>query len=74
MTHKTKNALKAMAYELICPADSTGRPPRAIKMGGQEVPAANDTLYDELEARYGGGFAQWVVDRVAHSTAREKAK
>lgn len=24
--------------------------------------AANDTLYGELEMRYGGAFAQWVVD------------
>jgi len=22
----------------------------------------NDSLYQELELRYGGGFAQWVVD------------
>ncbi|MDD9900263.1 MAG: hypothetical protein OXT65_04730 [Alphaproteobacteria bacterium] len=27
-------------------------------------PAANDELYDELELRYGGAFAQWVVDRL----------
>jgi hypothetical protein len=25
-------------------------------------PAANDTLYSELELRYGGAFAQWIVD------------
>lgn len=25
-------------------------------------PAANDTLYEILERRYGGGFAQWVID------------
>lgn len=24
----------------------------------------NDTLYDELEMRYGGAFAQWGVDRL----------
>ncbi len=23
---------------------------------------ANDTLYKELEMRYGGGFAQWIID------------
>jgi hypothetical protein len=26
--------------------------------------AANDTLFHELEMRYGSGFAQWVVDRM----------
>jgi hypothetical protein len=26
--------------------------------------SSNDLLYLELEMRYGGGFAQWVVDRM----------
>jgi len=26
-------------------------------------PVADDSLYLELEARYGGAFAQWVMDR-----------
>lgn len=38
--------------EVACEADGTPR----LK------PVANDTLYDYLESRYGGGFAQWVVD------------
>jgi hypothetical protein len=29
-----------------------------------EILPANDSLYAVLEARYGGGFAQWVVDRL----------
>jgi hypothetical protein len=25
-------------------------------------PVEHDLLYEELERRYGGGFAQWVID------------
>ena len=43
------------------------------KSGTAEL-AANDTLYDELEARYGGGFAQWITDRISMAIAREKGE
>jgi len=29
---------------------------------GHATHAANDSLYNELEMRYGGGFAQWIID------------
>ncbi len=34
------------------------------KERGQLPPfkSLNDTLYEDLEARYGSGFAQWIID------------
>lgn len=37
-------------------------------------PAANDVFYGELEMRYGGGFAQWVADRMRDAVQEDKAK
>jgi len=33
----------------------------------------NDSLYHELELRYGGGFAQWVVDGLNKLQANNKS-
>lgn len=43
----------------------------------QQKHAANDTLedlQDLLEMRYGGGFAQWVMDRMRLSSRPVKAE
>jgi len=34
-------------------------------MRGIAAQTVNDTLYQELEQRYGAGFAQWVADRMS---------
>ena len=44
----------------------------AVFKGGDtssHSPAANDSLYSILEARYGGGFAQWIVDGLHKRTS-----
>ena len=33
----------------------------------------NKELYDELELRHGGGFAQWVIDDLNRFNARKKS-
>ncbi|NCC22353.1 MAG: hypothetical protein EOM26_07810 [Alphaproteobacteria bacterium] len=43
----------------------------------QQKQAANDTLddlQDVLEMRYGGGFAQWVIDNIRPSRRAAKAE
>lgn len=43
----------------------------------QQKQAANDTLddlQDVLEMRYGGGFAQWVIDSIRPSRRSAKAE
>ncbi len=43
----------------------------------QQKQAANDTLddlQDVLEMRYGGGFAQWVIDSIRPSRRAAKAE
>lgn len=43
----------------------------------QQKQAANDTLddlQDVLEMRYGGGFAQWVIDSIHPSRRAAKAE
>lgn len=42
--------------------DNTVRWMQAVPGIAEPMPVANDTLYHALEMRYGGGFAQWVID------------
>lgn len=74
MLNITKKDLKTNTYVHITASDAQAlqclhrelrRAPRA------SAAAANDILYEELEARYGGGFAQWVADRMRLALAKE---
>jgi len=41
--------------------------PQPVSRRSYKLPTrivATDPLYSELEMRYGGGFAQWLVDRM----------
>ena len=38
----------------------------AIVKTGEDAGAANDSLFNELETRYGGSFAQWIIDRMGN--------
>jgi hypothetical protein len=52
-----QNIIKAMEFAM----SQTAQQPQSAAV--QQV-AANTNLYSELEKRYGGGFAQWMVDRI----------
>ena len=46
---------------------------RLLQQMKQTVTTANENqqLYEELEMRHGGGFAQWVIDDLARFHARQ---
>lgn len=83
MTQVNKNTIKTDTYLDISAAEAQGL--KALKASYVEsrrhtlkirkgADAANDSLYEELEARYGGGFAQWVTDRLNAVISKEKAE
>ena len=79
MTQTNKNQLQTTTYCKVSAQDSVAlmslhqERRRQARKSGQADDAANDTLYNELESRYGGGFAQFVVDRLNAVTMHEKS-
>lgn len=54
--------MKAKARQAIFKDNTTFSSDSGIALPA--APAANDSFYHELEMRYGGGFAQWLMDRL----------
>ncbi len=71
-----KYSVKTDSYNNISSADSQALASLHQEMqhsAGKGAGVANDTLYAELEMRYGGGFAQWIVDRMNAVISKENA-
>lgn len=76
-THKFKTALPATTHGFTYPELRNGKLLQKIRKhakitvnANDDTVSANDDLYEELERRYGGGYAQAIVEGLKRSQKR----